>query len=453
MSVHRYWRLRRLLSPLGSAYALSEAQLIDGVTRQDAGATLTASAAPLSGSLASLADGAAVDVVLMPSGAVLQWDLGSAAEVNNIRLGAGGSTLAFPVVAWLEWSDDASAWTLERVFERISYPGDFALTDSLPPGWRIDLGKVYGQAGIDYDATRQIATLKSTSGGVHVVGPPIVGNLSARQLEFTWLSPPSTLAGAYVSFGIGDDYEAFVQQGLIGASNLGFGFRAYEALKTRNNSASAYGSAGDVNDVFGLVYDGAGGSITLYKNGVSLGVAFSGLAADIGDRLIYPLANSGSQGNFPLRLKLNGFDFPIDGVAPWSSSTQSIRREGINPARQARVQRFYQPGGAVPNFSGLRQAPIFKKGPFGADLAVGVGYIRSTVKKKSDPVNLPLRRRVRLYSEIDGRLLRETWSRASDGMYEFLNLDPTARYTVVAYDYEHNYRASIADNLTATVDA
>lgn len=80
----------------------------------------------------------------------------------------------------------------------------------------------------------------------------------------------------------------------------------------------------------------------------------------------------------------------------------------------------------------------------------GRGRIVGTVKEKADPINLPLSRKVRLFREFDGRFIRETFSDAA-GNYSFIGIDPTIRYTVIAYDYAQNYRAVIADNLLPEV--
>lgn len=85
--------------------------------------------------------------------------------------------------------------------------------------------------------------------------------------------------------------------------------------------------------------------------------------------------------------------------------------------------------------------------PIRDELYGGQGRILGTVKKDDDPVDLPLRRRVRLFRERDGHLVRETWSNANSGAYVFENIDETVRYTVLAYDYERNYRAVVADNI------
>jgi hypothetical protein len=72
------------------------------------------------------------------------------------------------------------------------------------------------------------------------------------------------------------------------------------------------------------------------------------------------------------------------------------------------------------------------------------------VKEKALPANAPLRRRVQLYNQRDGRLIRETWSDAATGDYAFDNIrggDGTT-YFVVGFDHTEQYRGVIADNLT-----
>lgn len=81
----------------------------------------------------------------------------------------------------------------------------------------------------------------------------------------------------------------------------------------------------------------------------------------------------------------------------------------------------------------------------------GRGRITGTVKRDADPVDLPLRRRVRIHREVDGMMLRATWSDATTGAYLFTDINPAIKYTVISYDHEHNYRAVVADNITPDV--
>jgi hypothetical protein len=77
----------------------------------------------------------------------------------------------------------------------------------------------------------------------------------------------------------------------------------------------------------------------------------------------------------------------------------------------------------------------------------GRGRIVGTVKEKSTPTNIPLGRRVRLYREPDGRLIRTTWSDPVTGAYVFNGIPLGAVYSVVSYDHTGLYRAVIGDNL------
>lgn len=80
----------------------------------------------------------------------------------------------------------------------------------------------------------------------------------------------------------------------------------------------------------------------------------------------------------------------------------------------------------------------------------GKGRVYGTVKIKGTP-DYAVYRRVRLIRDHDGLCIRETWSDPVTGNYEFTNIDPTARYTVISYDHTHDMRAVIADNLTPEI--
>lgn len=81
-------------------------------------------------------------------------------------------------------------------------------------------------------------------------------------------------------------------------------------------------------------------------------------------------------------------------------------------------------------------------------LGKGIGRVYGTVKRKADPANAPLKRRVRLVRERDGLVMREAWSDAATGEYDFRYIDELQKWTVVAYDHVHDFRAVIADNIT-----
>ena len=103
--------------------------------------------------------------------------------------------------------------------------------------------------------------------------------------------------------------------------------------------------------------------------------------------------------------------------------------------------------GAAAPYSGPQLLTVEKSGDF---IHGGPGRITGTVEEKATP-NLPLRRRVRLHRDVDGLCVRETWSDAATGAYAFTDINPTYKYTAIAYDYAHNHRAVAVDNLTPEV--
>jgi len=76
------------------------------------------------------------------------------------------------------------------------------------------------------------------------------------------------------------------------------------------------------------------------------------------------------------------------------------------------------------------------------------GRIRGTVERDASPADVPLRRRVSLLRDIDMMIVAQQWSDAVTGAYDFQYIETDQAYTVIAHDYEHNYRAVIADNLS-----
>lgn len=75
----------------------------------------------------------------------------------------------------------------------------------------------------------------------------------------------------------------------------------------------------------------------------------------------------------------------------------------------------------------------------------GKGRVRGTVKKKNDPANTPLKRKVRLVRLDDGRLIREQWSDPVTGAYDFQFVAETVDYLVYSLDYTRSFRVAAAD--------
>jgi hypothetical protein len=58
---------------------------------------------------------------------------------------------------------------------------------------------------------------------------------------------------------------------------------------------------------------------------------------------------------------------------------------------------------------------------------------------------VPVRRRVELFRESDGMLIRRMWSDPITGLYKFEGLSQNYKYTVVAYDHTNEFKASIVN--------
>lgn len=81
----------------------------------------------------------------------------------------------------------------------------------------------------------------------------------------------------------------------------------------------------------------------------------------------------------------------------------------------------------------------------------GIGWVQGTVKRKGEPRDVPLRRRVRLHDKRDMRLIRETWSDPETGVFRFDNIDPQVPFVAVAYDHLNQYRALADDSIKVEV--
>ena len=82
------------------------------------------------------------------------------------------------------------------------------------------------------------------------------------------------------------------------------------------------------------------------------------------------------------------------------------------------------------------------------DVQFGGRYqITGSLKYDSTPTDLPIVRKLILFAEPQMSRVASTWSDAA-GSYSFVNLSSAYKYTVIAFDYQHGYRAVVADNLT-----
>ena len=78
-------------------------------------------------------------------------------------------------------------------------------------------------------------------------------------------------------------------------------------------------------------------------------------------------------------------------------------------------------------------------------LGKGIGRVKEYVKNTP---NTPVYRKVRLFRQRDGMLIREQWSHPVSGAYDFRYVDELQTYTVIGYDHTGTYNGVIAANIT-----
>jgi hypothetical protein len=110
----------------------------------------------------------------------------------------------------------------------------------------------------------------------------------------------------------------------------------------------------------------------------------------------------------------------------------------VHGARQAGAQPPWG-GGSVSDATGAYRVRDMQYG--------GDGTITGTVKVAGTPTNVPVARKVRLIRDVDAICIREVWSDPATGAYTFTDIDRTASYTVITYDYTENFRAVVADRV------
>lgn len=433
MAAHRYWRASNLTPYGGPTVELSEFWLLNGETRVDAPATLTSSVAPVSGTLSSLRDHNTVTAASLARGTALTWDFGgSPADVTDIRVGSTLSTEAFLATAVLSWSDDGVAWTTLSSFIGIAWPGHRQLTESRPKGRWIrgwgTMAPIFSSGGLG-------VTLSAVNSGGAVLGPR---SNSSDKLQFEIIAP-SDVANINMLVGVATDSYAGEQP--LAYTAGAWAWRASGQFLNQGTD-STYGAGFASGDVVGVVLNVSTGTLEFFKNGVSQGLVPTTLPTGVGFHPALGKSNNIASSSV-ISLKAAEMLYPVAGATPWEAGWEPVltglvstpQSNTIPPAtpQPARYDRVATPGP-------MRALANFFFDPYARGRIVG------TVKRKGTPDNVPLARRVRLYRDVDGLLVAETWSNAA-GDFVFENIEENVSYTTIAYDYEHNYRAIAADNL------
>jgi len=482
MAAARYWRLSRLESYLGEGLSLSDVALYESNVRKDGSATLSSTVAPVSGAMWS---GTVTWADPLPPGMSLVWDFGSAQTIDKVGI-TGAAQETFLHKFAIEYSTDGLVWTLARAtapsskFQGAGVAYNFNVSPDDPYETSVVLllggdGPNGSTAIIDSSPSAKtviasgnaaISTAQSKYGGASIAFDGSGGYLGASSADFDCGTGPWTIEGFIRYAGTANAYPAVVtnRNGTwsSGAATINIdhawdvgklGVSCYSHATGANTLTGATTLTLDTWYHFAVVRDGT--SLKLYLNGsqdgsatVSASLAFnwnagSGFAVGGGNW-------DGASGYFAgyideLRVTKGVARYTSNFTPPAAAFQPDLTQFDVTPLRPRLPAVAAFVGSSAIGDTQIVMPAVATV----IDIEDGGMYrVTGTVKEKASPTNTPLKRKVRLHREPDGRMVRETWSDASTGAYTFDHIRGDVNYFVTTFDYLHNFRAVIADNLT-----
>lgn len=160
-------------------------------------------------------------------------------------------------------------------------------------------------------------------------------------------------------------------------------------------------------------------------------------------------ANSGSATVYSRQISGETYRTALPAGGVWRLSPGSSGRIEINPrALPAGAMRRVL---SAENAAALRYniRTLHKRVSSRSHYYTGRHRIAGTVKEEGQPTNRPVSRRVLLIDQRANVVVREGWSDPVTGEYVFDYLNPDIQYLVISFDHKRNYRAVVADSLTA----
>lgn len=481
MAASRYWRLVGISTPGNGALELSEVRIYENGVLADTGATLTATVAPQSGTLADLRDGVATAESSWPystysqPGFALVWDFGVGAGVEfpGLQLGAGSDANTFLLDATLQSSANGIAWLTYAPVLYAQYPGNKTLTptpDSNPDTYYENVVLLLRGDGASGSA---VFTDDSINGFTCTT---VNFSISTAQKKFGAGSLYNTSSSAHVvtpqsdmlMMGVGDyTFEGmFYFEGFSASQSL-FDTRAGgvggggQLLYVENSANISIYDTSSLNYIVGahgltartwahVCWTRSGSSVKVEINGVQIGATRSDTYNHV-NRAVYIGGAAYTTSAIPL---IGGMDdvritkgVARTGVVLSPFGTGAVLASTTpRPARArfiAPTLKQMLPSSALPVTTAqghLREYPFFDA------YNGGIGVVYGTVKEKGTSANTPLRRRVLLIDEASRMTIRETWSDALTGNYEFRGVKEGVTYTVLSYDHTGAYRAVVADH-------
>lgn len=446
----RFWRLSGFM--LGGAdLELAEVALLNGTTRLDGAATLTASHAPIAGTLAALKDnnlGSSCRFsaqAVASAGFFLRWDMGSAVDVDGLRLAAGASAQRWPKSLSLAYWSDEWGWVYVAEATGLLFPGaNTWATDAaagvVPTAWNpADKGSgvVLSDGDLFASANHYVSAVRSLYG--------------SSSKKFYW---EASELSQYSMPGIATaaaPVEVLTAEGAYpGANAQGWGYYSHSTGAIYHGGVEVLTGLPTIGtfSVLSFVLDMDLGTLRLWFDGVDAGVVASGLSGGI-----YAFFGSGASAVATCRMNFGATPFvyaPPAGFQPGLGPTRLLFPiQGAQQVRPARFAAALAGSAPVPAFSteGALRAQMARDVEFG-----GQARIWGTTKIKGTP-NVPTKARVVLQHQRSKLPVRETWSDPVTGAFEFSGLDASQQFLTLAEDVAGNFRPVAASRLVPEVQA
>lgn len=444
MTPYRFWRVHGVETVGFGVLRLAELQLFVAGSRVDTSATLSCTHAPASGTLASLADADLSTsatwsrTAYSAPGFALVWDfgVGNTAAVDAIKLGAATVQAEFANCLHVAGSADGVQWVAvgDVIQTGAAFMAStlltFTVSEAVAAAWNLSdksNGCTLSNGALTASAN-EFNSARSTTG----------------KAAGAWYCEFRSLGNRYPIVGVAT--SAATLTNLLGEDATEWAYYGLSAKKINANTQTTYGTTWtSPSDVIGMALDMGAGTLTFYKNGTTMGVAFTGLTGTL-----YAACggDSGADSNVTANFGATAFAYtPPAGHSAWGAPVTPnavlAMVDLASPGRTNYETAELGAPGAV-QVAGVAQWRDMQYG--------GAGVISGTVKIDA-VTDIPVRRRVRLVRDRDGAVVRETWSDAATGAYTFTGIDERERYSAISYDHTHDMRAVIADNLAPEVAA
>ena len=429
MASARYWRLVGLRTAGGGDLELFALHWYSAGTRVDAGATLTCSHAPASGTLDTLQGTnpaqtvrfAAADV--RSAGFWLTWDFGTPIVDPVPRYGAVTSN-RFVDAFIIQYSSDSRTWTTDISQAGVTFPGSGQFTmDAATSAERWSAVDRHASVAVSGDDDVTIG-----AAGMGYLNARSTTGVASGKVYFEVTCPNAS--GSSVAIGVGVSTSS---ASLGGTAGLYVGSDA-NGVAYYNSDGKAYRSGLPVgtgtitlftaDDVIGVGLDADARVLRFYKNG-TLVWTVSSLPAGALYASVSLYNGAVARANFGT----TPFKFtPPNGHSAISARTMPAVTYKARAARAAAMTLACSSSTSAPSFRSAAHARSARDMEFG-----GRARVYGTTKTKGSP-NTPTKSRVRLLRERDGLLAREVWSDPATGEFEFTGVDAGTRWVVLAQD-------------------